>query len=59
MALEDQLHSLLPSYVASPQWVKSIVGGAYAAIPRRIKYGDRFPQFQAEVRRCYQSHGLH
>lgn len=58
MSLEDRLHPLLSSYVASPQWVKSIVGRAYAAVPKRIKYGHRFPRFQSEVRRSYQSNGL-
>ena len=55
MSLEDRLHPLLSSYVASPQWVKSTVGRAYAALPDRIKYGRRFPHFQREVRRCYQA----
>lgn len=55
MSLEDRLHPLLSSYVASPQWVKSTVGRAYAALPDRIKYGRRFPYFQREVRNCYQS----
>jgi phenylacetate-CoA ligase len=55
MSLEDRLHPLLSSYVASPQWVKSTVGRAYASLPDRIKYGRRFPHFQREVRRCYQS----
>ena len=49
MALEDRLHPLLSSYVASPQWVKSTIGRAYAWVPNSVKYGRRFPHFQSEV----------
>lgn len=58
MALEDWLHPLLPRYVASPQWVKSSIGQVYAAVPKGLKYGRRFPRFQAEVERCSRGEGL-
>ena len=58
MSLEDRLHPWLSSYVASPQWVKSSIGRAYALLPQHIKYGSKFPRFQAEVRRCYGEAGL-
>jgi phenylacetate-CoA ligase len=58
VSLEDRLHPLLSAYVASPQWVKSTIGHAYAAVPDRIKYGAAFKRFRAETRRCYQVDGL-
>jgi len=58
MALEDWLHPLLSSYVASPQWVKSTFGKAYAALPKHLKYGRQFPRFQADVGRCLRRDGL-
>lgn len=57
-SIEDSLHSLLAAYVASPQWVKSTVGRVYALVPNRMKYGHRFPAFEAEVRRCHEPEGL-
>ncbi len=55
MALEDLLHPLLSSYVASPQWVKSTVGRIYAGVPKSIKYGSRYPRFRSDVKACYDS----
>jgi phenylacetate-CoA ligase len=58
MALEDVLHPLLSAYVASPQWIKSSLGAAYAVLPRSLKYGSRYHDFAREVARGTSMDGL-
>lgn len=45
MSLEDRLHWFAARYVASPQWFKTTVGGAYSLLPRRIWSGRSYGQF--------------
>jgi len=51
MAFEDIFHPLLKHYTAAPQWVKSTLGGLYAAVPTRWRYGAAYDQFLNEVQR--------
>lgn len=51
MAFEDLLHPLLSLYIRSPQWVKSLVGGAYSAIPLSLRRGRNYKRFLREVGR--------
>ena len=53
MAFEDILHPVLSAYMGAPQWVKTTVGHVYSAVPRRLRYGRRFEEFEADVQRCY------
>lgn len=39
MSFEDKFHWLLARYIASPQWLKSTIGLAYAAVPMRLRVG--------------------
>ncbi|WP_158219877.1 hypothetical protein [Ideonella sp. A 288] len=47
MPIDDHLHRLLGHYTASPQWVKSVVGGAYAHIPESVRFGAGYARFKA------------
>lgn len=49
MPIEDWIHPLLKHYTAAPQWVKSMVGNAYASIPISLRYGRKAPEFLAEI----------
>lgn len=49
MPIEDWIHPLLKHYTAAPQWVKSLVGNAYTAIPIGVRYGRKAPEFLAEI----------
>lgn len=49
MNAEDLLHPLLSSYLNSPQWVKTAVGRAYAAIPIGWRRGRHYHRFLAEA----------
>jgi len=50
MAVEDLLHPLLKHYSAGPQWLKTLVGGSYALLPERWRYGRAAAHFAAEAR---------
>jgi len=45
MSIEDRLHWFAAQYVASPQWFKTIVGGAYSVLPRRVWTGRSYSRF--------------
>ena len=49
MALEDILHPLLGSYIASPQWVKSSVGRLYSWVPLSMRRGRNYGRFWHEA----------
>lgn len=51
MSLEDKLHSKLAAYMRGPQWVRSVAGASYRALPDRVKYGPRFADFQRQAAR--------
>lgn len=51
MPIEDIIHPLLKHYTAAPQWVKSTLGGAYAMLPTRVRYGAKYDEFLAEIQR--------
>lgn len=44
--IDDLLHPFVSRYVASPQWVKSIVGSTYTLVPRRLRFGPTYPRFK-------------
>lgn len=49
MSLEDRFYGLLGGYVSSPQWVKSLVGGAYSLLPKALQRGRFYTQFRSVV----------
>lgn len=49
MPIEDWIHPLLKHYTAAPQWVKTLVGNTYTAIPIGVRYGRKAPEFLAEI----------
>lgn len=51
MPIEDIIHPFLKHYTAAPQWVKSTVGGIYARVPTGLRYGAKYNEFLAEIRR--------
>jgi len=44
--VDDRLHGLAARYQASPQWVKDVVGGAYAAVPPSLRHGPAYKRFE-------------
>jgi phenylacetate-CoA ligase len=49
MGIEDYLHGLQAHYIAAPQWLRSIVGGGYAMLPRQLRQGAAYTSFAAEA----------
>jgi phenylacetate-CoA ligase len=49
MPIEDIIHPLLKYYTASPQWVKTTLGGAYAALPSSWRYGAEYDRFMNDI----------
>ena len=49
MPIEDIIHPLLKYYTASPQWVKTSLGGAYASLPTRLRYGAEYDRFMDDI----------
>jgi phenylacetate-CoA ligase len=49
VTLEDFLHPLLGSYIASPQWIKSSVGRIYSWVPLSVRRGRRYQNFSEEA----------
>jgi len=49
MTFEDRLYPLLSAYIRSPQWVKSSLGYAYAALPALLRRGPRYSHYQTEA----------
>ena len=49
MPIEDIIHPLLKYYTASPQWVKTTLGGAYAALPSSWRYGAEYDRFMDDI----------
>src|SRR5690348_8533800 len=49
VAIEDLLHPWLGRYLGAPGWAKSLAGHAYAAIPKRIRYGAAYDHFDAAI----------
>ncbi len=47
MSVDDYLHRFSGAYVAAPQWVKSLAGGAYSLAPRSIRFGRPYDEFKA------------
>lgn len=45
MSIDDRLHSLAGMYVEAPQWIKSIIGGAYSLLPRSVRFGPGYQRF--------------
>lgn len=45
MPIDDKLHGLSARYAAAPQWVKTVVGGAYGLIPPRQRHGPSYERF--------------
>lgn len=45
MAIEDTLHELLASYMEAPQWIRSLAGRSYRALPPSLKYGPRYGDY--------------
>lgn len=45
MSIDDRLLALAGAYVEAPQWVKSIIGGAYSMVPRSIRFGPGYQRF--------------
>lgn len=46
MLVDDTLHVLAGRYVASPQWVKTLTGGAYAMVPPALRFGRHYQAFK-------------
>lgn len=51
MSVDDRLHGLTSRYMSSPQWLKSMVGGVYAIVPRRLRHGSAYARFLEVFRR--------
>lgn len=51
VSVDDRLHGLASRYMASPQWVKTLVGGAYAAVPRSLRHGPAYARFRKDYER--------
>lgn len=49
MGLEDHLHSLQGRYIQAPQWVRSLLGAGYAALPQSLRHGAAYSRFAAEA----------
>src|SRR5260221_14371694 len=49
MGLEDHLHSLQGRYIQAPQWVRSLLGAGYAALPQSLRHGAAYSGFAAEA----------
>ncbi len=49
MPIEDIIHPLLQYYTASPQWVKTSLGGAYASLPTSLRYGTQYDRFMNDI----------
>jgi phenylacetate-CoA ligase len=49
MGIEDHLHGLQGRYIAAPQWLRSLVGGSYALLPRPLRHGANYARFAAEA----------
>lgn len=49
MSLEDRIHSFLGAYIASPQWVKSLMGEAYSRLPVAWRRGRQYAHFRLEL----------
>ncbi len=49
MPIEDILHPYLAAYTKAPQWLKSTLGGAYALVPQRVRYGAQYTHFLQEA----------
>lgn len=47
MSVDDFLHRFADAYIAAPQWAKSLIGGAYAKVPRPWRFGRRYGEFRA------------
>lgn len=47
MSIEDSIYPLLSTYTKAPQWVKSVVGTAYSALPLSWRKGAAYAQFRA------------
>lgn len=50
MSVDDSLHSLAGRYLASPQWLKTLVGGAYSSLPRAFRHGRSYSRFAQAFR---------
>ncbi len=46
MPVDDRLHGLAARYVASPQWVKTLAGGAYSMLPAALRHGPAYNRFK-------------
>lgn len=44
-SVDDRLHGLISRYMLLPQWLKSLVGGAYSAVPRALRHGPAYGRF--------------
>ena len=49
IALEDVLHEFLRAYVAAPQWLKTLLGRAYARLPIRWRRGVSYEEFRTQL----------
>jgi phenylacetate-CoA ligase len=49
MPIEDRIYPLLQYYVGAPQFLKNLMGGAYALLPAHWRYGRRYNDFLEEV----------
>ena len=46
MPVDDRLHGFAARYVASPQWVKTLAGGAYSLVPPAMRHGPAYGRFK-------------
>ena len=44
--IDDLLHPFVSQYMASPQWVKTLLGSTYTLVPRKIRFGRTYPRFK-------------
>jgi phenylacetate-CoA ligase len=50
MSLEDKLYPLLSMYEAMPQGVRSVIGAGWRSLPKGLRLGARFREFESMVR---------
>ncbi len=46
MAIEDRLYGYLGAYGRAPQWVRTLIGGLYACLPKSVRLGRAFGEFE-------------
>ncbi len=52
MSLEDKLYPLLSVYEALPLFARQVIGSGWRSLPKRLRLGARFEEFEILTRAC-------